>query len=344
MRVLITGGSGFLGVYFSRLLLSKKCTVTLLDQHQLDASDLIGKVQFIKGDVRDYKIVEKSCKNQDYIVHCAAALPIQQSKDLIYSVNVNGTGNVLKAALKQKVKRVVYISTTAVYKIDQPHPINESGLIEPIGHYGGSKIQAENLCFQYIKKGLSVIIVRPKTFLGPERLGVFEILFDWLYEGRRVPIIGNGKNYYQLLDVNELCQALWLMLKTKYDKEIFNIGAKNFGTVAGDLQYVLNYAKTGARLFYLPALPIQIILSTLEKLKISPLAAWHYKTANIDSYVDCSKAEKMLGWKSKVSGKEVLLSAYKWYAKHRKELEGKTGVTHRVGWNQKILGIVKKFM
>ncbi len=344
MRVLITGGTGFLGVYLARFLLNKKYQITLFDKNDLDSLDIKEKVDVIKGDVRNEKAIDKAVKGFDYIIHAAAALPIQQSKELIYSVNVKGTENVLKSSLKHHIKRVIYISTTAVYKIDQPHPINERGLIEPIGHYGGSKIKAENLCRDYQKKGLSVIIVRPKTFLGPERLGVFEILFDWLYEGRRVPVIGNGKNYYQLLDVNELCEAIWLIIKTKHDNQTFNIGAKKFGTVAGDLQFVLNYAKTGARLLFVPALPVQITLSILEKLQISPLAAWHYKTANIDSYVDISKAEKMLGWTSKVSGKEVLLSAYKWYVQHRKEVEGKTGVTHRVGWNQKILGLLKRFM
>lgn len=344
MRILITGGSGFLGVYLARFLLAKKCEVTLFDKAVLDAKDIIGKVKFIKGDVRNYSALEKAVKDQDYVIHAAAALPIQQSKELIYSVNVDGTRNVLKASLKAQVKRVVYISTTAVYKIDQEHPVYEDGLIEPIGYYGGSKIMAEQICHQSQRKGLSIIIVRPKTFLGPERLGVFEILFEWLYEGRKVPIIGDGKNLYQLLDVNELCQGIWLMLFTKYNNETFNLGAKKFGTAAGDLAYVIKYAKTGAKLFFLPAKPVQIILTILEKLRLSPLAEWHYKTANLDSFVSSSKAEKLLGWKSKVAGREVLLTAYKWYVKHRQELEGRVGVTHRVGWNQQILGLVKKLM
>lgn len=344
MRILITGGSGFLGVYLARFLLKKGCQVTLFDKNDLDKENLLARVKFVKGDVRNFKEVEKVCGGQDYVVHAAAALPIQQSKELIYSVNVNGTKNVLKGSLKAKVKRVIYVSTTAVYKIDQPHPVSEGGVIEPIGDYGGSKIEAEKVCYKYQKKGLSVIIVRPKTFLGPERLGVFEILFEWIYEGRKVPIIGNGKNLYQLLDVEELCQAIWLMLFIKYDNQIFNIGAKKFGTVASDLNYVIKYAKTGARLFLVPAKPIQIILSIFEKFHLTPLAAWHYKTANLDSYVDSQKAEKLLGWKSKVSGHEVLLDAYKWYVKHRKEVGGKTGVTHRVGWNQKILGLARRLM
>ncbi len=344
MKILITGGSGFLGVYLARFLLKKKHEITLFDKASLDASDLIGKVKFIKGDIRDFKAIEKAVTGQDFVIHAAAALPIQVSKELIYSVNVEGTKNVLKISLKYHIKRVIYISTTAVYDINQKHPVSEDGLITPIGHYGGSKIAAEKVCHEFQQKGLSVTIVRPKTFLGPERLGVFEILFEWLYEGRKVPVIGNGKNLYQLLDVNELRQAIYLMLFTKYDNETFNIGAKKFGTSGGDLQYVIDQAKTGARLFFVPAKPVQIILEILEKLQLSPLAAWHYKTANLDSFVSTEKAEKLLGWQSKVSGREVLLKAYEWYVKNRKRVKGKIGVTHRVGWNQKILGLVKRLM
>lgn len=344
MKVLITGGTGFLGVYLARFFLKKNCEVTLFDIVPLKEVELKGKVKAIKGDIRNLKAVKVACKGKDYVIHAAAALPIAQSKELIYSVNLQGTKNVLKTCLENKIKKVIYISTTAVYDIHQPHPTTEQGLIKPIGYYGSSKISAEKVCQQYQQKGLQVTIVRPKTFLGPERLGVFKILFDWIYEGRKVPILGNGENYYQLLDVNELCQAIYLMLKSKYRNQTYNIGAKKFGTVREDLEYVIKKSKTKAKLIFIPAKPVQSILSLLEILKLSPLAAWHYQTANLDSYVDCKKAKRLLGWKSVVSGRDVLLDAYKWYEKHRKEFKSKIGVTHRVGWNEKLLGIVKKFM
>ncbi|MBI2029024.1 NAD(P)-dependent oxidoreductase [Candidatus Gottesmanbacteria bacterium] len=344
MKILITGGCGFLGVTLARYLLSKNEQVILFDKVPLDIPELSKKVKVIIGDVRNKKAVEKALSGVDYVIHAAAALPIQQSGELIHSVNVIGTKNVLQAAFNKKVKRVVFISTTAVYKIDQKHPITEEGLIEPIGYYGSSKIEAEKVCHEYQNKGLVVQIIRPKTFVGPSRLGVFEILFEWIYEGRKVPILGNGKNYYQLLDVRELCNAIYLSLTTKYTNETFNIGAKKFGTVASDLNYVIKKSGSKSSLLFVPALPVQIILSILEKLQLSPLAAWHYKTANIDSYVDITKAQKMLGWSSKVSGAEVLYEAYEWFVKHKSEFEGKTGVTHRVGWNQKILGLVRRFM
>jgi nucleoside-diphosphate-sugar epimerase len=90
-KVLITGGTGFLGVHLTRYLLKKKYKVTLLDSSVLDAKDLIGKVRVLKGDIRDTKTVDKAMAGQDYVVHAAAALPIQLTKQAIFSVNIEGT-------------------------------------------------------------------------------------------------------------------------------------------------------------------------------------------------------------------------------------------------------------
>ncbi len=342
-RILITGGTGFLGVHLARKLLKDGYTVTLFDIAPLDAKDLIGKVTVIKGDIRDKKAVEKATKNQDYVIHTAAALPIQQSKKLIFSINVDGTKNVLDASLKSKVKRLVFISSTAVYGVPKHLPETENSPLDPIGYYGQSKIAGENLCKEYMKKGLSINIIRPKTFLGPERLGVFQLWFEAIYTGKKVLILGNGKNLYQLLAVSDVVDAIKEMLMCKIDNETFNIGAKEFKTWQKDLGAVITYAKSGSRIFGFPVLPSQIILGILEKLNLSPIAQWHYKTIAVPSYVSIAKAEKLLQWHPKKSNKELLIESYQWYEKHRDEVVGKTGIGHRIGWNFKVLNLVKRF-
>jgi len=189
--VLITGGTGFLGVHLARYFLKKKYTVTLLDTAPLTAKDLEGKVTVINSDIRNFSNLEKDFKDIDYIVHAAAALPIHHDRDYIFDVNVNGTKQVLKSALKNNVKKVVFISTTAMYGVPRTLPEKETDKIYPIGHYGESKAEAEKLCLQFAKKGLSVNILRPKSFLGPERLGVFTIWFEAIYNNRPVFILGN---------------------------------------------------------------------------------------------------------------------------------------------------------
>lgn len=343
-RILITGGTGFLGCHLARQLLKEGFSVTLFDLAPLDAKDLLGKVNTIRADVRNLKEVQNAIKNQDYVVHAAAALPIQLSKKIIYSVNIDGTKNVLGASLKNKVKIVVFISTTAVYGVPKHLPETETAPLDPIGFYGESKIAGENLCLKYYKKGLSVNILRPKTFLGPERLGVFQLWFEAISSGKRVFILGDGNNPYQLLAVSDLVDAIIKALQSKTEGEIFNIGAKEFQTWRKDLGAVIDYAKSKSKITSLPVAPSQCILDILERLRLSPIAAWHYKTLPVPSYVSIEKAEKLLNWNPKKSNEELLLESYKWYQEHRDEVISKVGSTHRVGWNFKILNLIKIFL
>lgn len=343
-RVLISGGCGFLGVHLARKFLKSGFIVTLFDINPLDAKDLQKKVTVVLGDIRNKKDVEKVIKGQNYIVHAAAALPIQNSRKLIFDVNVNGTKNVLSEALKYKIKRVVYISSTAVYGVPKYLPEMEDTPLNPIGHYGKSKVAAEKLCKMYMAKGLEINILRPKTFLGPERMGVFELWFEAIYSGKSVFILGDGTNPYQLLSVSDLTDVIEKAMLSKTKNEIFNIGASEFGNWKSDLGVIISYAKNKAKIVGLPVLTSQIILSILEKLHLSPLSEWHYRTIAVPSYVSIRKAEKFLDWSPKESNSELLLKNYKWYEKNRNEIIGKVGTGHRVGWNFKILNIVKNIL
>lgn len=310
---------------------------------QLDAKDLIGKVEVVNGDIRDAKAIEKAMKGQEYVVHAAAALPIQRTKEAIFGVNINGTRNVLEAALKHHVKRLVFISSTAVYGVPKHLPEKEDSPIDPIGHYGKSKIEGEKLCLEFEKKGLQVNIIRPKSFLGKERLGVFELWFEAIYQGHRVYILGNGKNKYQLLAVEDVASAVERALLSPVHGEIFNIGAKEFQTWRKDLESVIKHEKSHSRVTGLPTLPSQLALQLLEVLNLSPLTAWHYKTMPVPSYVSIEKAEKLLDWHPTKSNKELLLESYLWYKENRKKVINRKGNTHRVGWNFKLLNLLSRF-
>lgn len=343
-KVLITGGTGFLGCHLARKLLKDGYEVTLLDIAPLDAKDLIGKVKVSAVDVRSKKAVEKALVGQEYVVHAAAALPIQSSPEVIYDTNVNGTRNVLEAALKNKVKRLVYISSTAVYGVPKHLPETEESPLDPIGYYGQSKVKGEDLCKEFTAKGLRINIIRPKTFLGPERLGVFQLWFEAIYQRQHVVLLGNGKNKYQLLAVSDVVDIIVKALESKTSNEIFNAGAKEFGTWQSDLGAIFSYAKSKTKILGLPVLPSQIILALLERLQLSPIAAWHYKTLPVNSYVSIKKAETLLKWHPKKSNKDLLLENYIWYEKHRNDIRGRKGLTHRVGWNFKLLNLFMKFV
>ena len=335
----ISGGAGFLGLHLARRLVAEGHQVRTLDVVPLDDAGLEHSVEELRGDIRDPDGVRALVAGADVVVHAAAALPIQASRASIRSVNVGGTENVLHAAHDAGVRRVVFISSTAVYGVPEKHPIEESDPLVGVGAYGESKIDAEGLCRV---AAVETTIIRPKTFIGPERLGVFEILFDWIRDGRRIYVLGKGYNRYQLLAVEDLVDAIVRAgHEPKAARETFNVGATEFGTVRSDLQALIDHAGSSSRLQPIPVKPAELALRGLELMRVSPLAEWHYKTAHKDSFVDVTKAQQLLGWQPRLSNRDALIETYDWYLANRERV-GAAGVTHRVPWNQQALGLLKR--
>jgi len=343
-KIFITGGSGFLGINLIRYLLAKDCEVVSYDLVQFTYPDCQELITHIIGDIRNPEYMTQWMKDCDVVVHCAAALPLYKKED-IFSTDIEGTRNVLTEAKKHGIKQVIMISSTAVYGIPDHHPLLETDKLIGVGPYGHAKIEAEKVCLEYRKQGLNIPILRPKSFIGPERLGAFALFYDWAQDGRGFPMIGSGNNRYQFLDVEDLCDVIYLCmtLPAKKVNDTFNIAAKEFTTMKEDYQAVLDYAGFGKKIKGFPALPVIWALRILEFLHLSPLYKWVYETASKDSFVSIEKAEKILGFKPKYSNKDALLRNYQWYIKHQAQFVKQSGVTHRVPWKQGVLSIAKKF-
>lgn len=341
-RILVTGGSGFLGINAVRYLLGRGYAVRTLDLQPFDYPER-SRIDARQGDIRDRKAVDLAMTGCDHVVHTAAALPLYTPED-IYTTDVIGTRVVLDSALSHGVKRAVMISSTAVYGIPDHHPLVETDRLEGVGPYGQAKIQAEMVCLEYRARGLVTPIIRPKSFIGPERLGVFALLYDWALDGRNFPMIGSGENRYQLLDVEDLCEAILLCMTLPAERanDTFNIGAREFTTMGEDYQAVLDRAGFGKRVVPLPAAPAIWTLRALEAMKLSPLYKWVYETASKDSFVSIEKAERQLGFAPRHSNKDALLRNLDWYAANRARFASQSGVTHRVPWKQGALGVLKR--
>lgn len=342
-KVLVTGGAGFLGINLLRYLHARDYTLVSLDIADFTYPDMRDQVAIVKGDIRDKHTVDRAMEGVDCVVHTAAALPLYSPED-IYTTDVVGTRTLLASAHRHGVKRFIHISSTAVYGIPDHHPLYEDDRLEGVGPYGQAKIQAEMVCLEYRAKGMVAPIIRPKSFVGPERLGVFALLYDWALDKRNFPMIGSGRNRYQLLDVEDLCEAIYLCMTLPEEKvnDTFNIGAEEFCTMKEDYQAVLNYAGFGKKIVGFPAAPAIWGLRFLEMLHISPLYKWVYETASKDSFVSIDKAKQQLGWKPRYSNKDALLRNFKWYIDNRQSFASQSGVTHRVPWKQGALGLVKR--
>jgi len=344
MRIYITGISGFLSINLVRYLLSHGYSdiagIDLVDFEYPERD----KIDFLQGDIRDKTDLEKSMQGADIVIHTAAALPLYSPED-IYTTDIIGTRNVLEQSEAYGVKRFIHISSTAVYGVPDHHPLFETDQVHRVGPYGEAKVNAEAICEEFRLKGLCVPILRPKSFVGPERLGVFAIFYEWASQAKNFPMIGNGKNRYQLLDVEDLCSAILSCLTLPVEKvnTTFNIGAAQYTTMKQDYQAVLDKAGFGKKIITFPAKPVIFILKILEFLKLSPLYPWIYETASKDSFVSIDKAATQLNYSPKYSNQEAMIRNYEWYLQNKDSFSGGSGVTHRLPWKQKALKLVKLF-
>jgi nucleoside-diphosphate-sugar epimerase len=341
--VLVTGGAGFLGVNLLRHLRQRGYGLVSLDIAEFTYADLKDHVRIVQGDIRNRADVDRAMAGVQLVVHAAAALPLYRPED-IHTTDVDGTRTVLESALQHGATRVVHVSSTAVYGIPDHHPIRETDPLQSVGPYGAAKVEAENICVAFRQRGLVVPILRPKSFVGPERLGVFALFYDWALDGRGFPLLGNGRNRYQLLDVEDLCDAirLCLVLPENAVNDTFNIGAKEFGTIRDDYQAVLDRAGHGKRIVTVPAAPAVMALRILERLNLSPIYKWVYETVSTDSWVAIDKAERVLQFTPKYSNRDALLRNFEWYIANRNHFQETSGISHRAPWKQGALAVLKR--
>jgi len=341
--VLVTGGTGFLGLHTCQYFAENSWDVTALDLKPFNEEDENEEIEYIEGDVRNEDHVSEAIveADADVIVHTAAALPLWDD-DEIWEVTVEGTRSVLWAAKEHDVDRVVYISSTAVYGTHDTHPITEESPLDGVGPYGDAKIEAENVCRGFRRMGMCVPILRPKTFIGPQRLGVFQVLFDWIEDGANIPMVGWGNNKYQLLHVYDLVRAIDLMftLDESEVNDTFNVGATEYDSMKEDFQAPIDAADTGKRVIGTPPTLTRFALRVLNQLNLSPLYPWVYETAHEDSYVSVEKL-CALGWEPEYTNQETLVDTYEWYLNNYEQSNEATGKDHRVAWDQGALEIVK---
>lgn len=343
MNILVTGGAGFFGINLVRYALQRGDLVKSLDLAPFDYPER-DRITEITGDIRDPDALRSAMSGVDVVIHAAAALPLYSPRE-IYTTDVVGTRTVLSVGHELGIARVVHISSTAVYGIPDHHPIAEGDRIHGVGPYGRAKVAAETECLRFRELGMTVPIVRPKSFIGPERLGVFALLYDWAHTGHGFPVLGSGRNRYQLLDVEDLCAAVYLLATSDaaISNDTYNVGAERFTTIRRDFQAVLDEAGHGKRIVSIPATPAVAALKALEAFGLSPLYQWVYETAGKDSFVSVEKIRSALGFTPKHSNQDALVRNYRWYVSNLSSFENASGVSHRVPWKQGALALAKRF-
>lgn len=341
-RILVTGGAGFLGLTLVERLAGLGHRLRVLDLERPESRMIPAGVELIRADIRDRGAVEAACRCADAVVHCVAIQPISRAdRRRFWAVNVGGTRNVLEAALRVGVRRVIYVSSSAPYGVPRDTPLTEESSFAPVCAYGRSKVAAEDLCRLYRALGVDVVILRPRVLVGARRLGFFHFVFEWIADGKRIYVIGSGDNPFQMLAVEDMAEACALALRADCANAEINLGTARFGTVREDLERLVAHAGSDSRITPVPARLVARVLGPLDRIGVSPFTAWHYLTADAPFHYDIDRAQRLLGWQPTKSNTEMLTASYDWYRSRRSTVDADFGTTHRRALRQRIFRLLR---
>lgn len=312
MRHLIIGGSGFLGSNLACALHRRGERVRVFDI--VEPLNCPEAVEFVRGNVFDREDVKKAMKDADYVYHVASLVPLTKAGSNFWKINVGGTKIVVSVSYETSVKMLIYISSSAIFagSLDKC-PITEDTVPNPIEIYGRSKLVAERYFLERVQKiDLPYAIIRPRCILGPGRLGIFQILFNWIYNNKKVYLVGDGEQLFQFIHVDDVVEFCILCAENE-STGIYNIGTDEYSTLKNLLMELIHYAHSTAQIVNLPEKPSVLIFKILDLLNLFPLAPFHYLTYNKPFYFDISKAMNELNWKPKYSNAQMLIESYDWF-------------------------------
>jgi dTDP-glucose 4,6-dehydratase len=233
-------------------------------------------------------------------------------RNRFFAANAQMTRNVVEAAIVCGVRQLVLISSDMVYGVPPGRPLRESDPPRPIGPYGRSKLLSEQICRSAQERGVTVTVLRPRLIIGPGRLGVLTRLFDRIAAGRSVPMLGSGRNRYQMASVEDVASACVLAVE-RGAAGVFNIGSEGSPPVRELLSCLIERAGSSSKLTTLPVGPALAALRTLHLVRCSPLSPEQFGIAATDYVLDTTQAREQLGWAPRDSDSEMLWAAYEAY-------------------------------
>ena len=288
MKILVTGGAGFIGSHIAEYLVQRGDDVTVLDNLNTGKKENLAKINdkinFVNGDIRDYKLLEKLVNDTTSVFHEAALASVQQSfnmKDEYFDVNVNGTENILKLSKKYGFK-VVYASSSSVYGNPIRIPIKESDEKNPINPYAETKLQKEDLAIRYSKMGVKVIGLRYFNVFGKrqskEYAGVLKLFLERISQELPPKINGDGTQFRDFVHVQDVVNANIMLMDNDIASGFFNVGTNTSTTILELAKNIIEYSGLDIEPIFKPTLKGDV----------------HGTIANIDLI------RKEIGWKPSI--------------------------------------------
>ncbi len=327
--VLVTGGAGFFGGILKQRLLDEGFDCVSIDLHS-DATTH-PRLQNVHGDIRDESLMDRLFSEHRFsaVFHCAAILAhAVTDENFLWTSNVDGTEVVARQAVKHAVKKIVFTSSNCLWGNSMHRPVREDDTPDPVEIYGRSKWEAEKVLMRY-RGGVDSVVFRCPTIIDSGRLGLLAILFDFIREGRKVWVVGDGGNRYQFVYAPDVADACLLAMR-RSGSAVYNVGSDKVRSLQEIYEYTIAQAGTGARVASLPKMPTLAAMRLASALKVSPLGPYHWRMISEDFEFDTTKVKTELGWQPSVTNEQMLAEAYKSYERDYDEIQARTDVSaHR---------------
>lgn len=339
--ILITGGSGFVGDLLKRELLNKGflCINIDLEKDTYTHPNLTS----YQGSICDSSFLNTvfSKHKFDAILHVAAILAhAVKDKNFLWDSNVGGTRNIAEFAKKYSIPKVIFTSSNCLWGNSLGKEVTEEEAPNPVEIYGKSKWESEKVLMEY-KDFFKVVIFRCPTIIDSGRLGLLAILFEFINDGKKIWVVGEGDNRYQFIYAPDLINACIKALDYN-ESDIFNIGSDNVKSFKQVYDYVLNKAGTGSRVAHLPKNLTLFIMKLAYKLNLSPLGPYHYKMISESFIFNTTKIKQKLAWIPTLTNEEMLFKAYTYYQENLDEIKKRKNCSaHRKPASMGIIRVLK---
>jgi UDP-glucose 4-epimerase len=345
-EVLVTGGSGFFGGVLKRRLLAEGFAVTNIDLVRDEDGD--PALTSIQGDIRDAALLAQTFGEHkfDAVFHCAAMLAHDVKDDsLLWTSNVDGTRLVAEAALAVGVTKVINISTNCLWAEGFGRPVTEADEPAPVELYGRSKLQAERELMALWEKHpeLQVVTLRCPTIIDSGRLGLLAILFEFIEDGKKVWVVGDGSSRYQFIYAQDLATACLLCLEYE-ESNLFHIGSDDVPTMRAMYESVIHAAGSRSRVASLPRRATVAVMKLAHKMGVSPLGPYHYRMIAESFVFDTQRVRAELRWTPTLTNEEMMLRAFSYYSENRRAIHARTDVSaHSKAAPMGIIRVLKWF-
>ena len=294
MKILVTGGAGFIGSHITEYLVQRGDDVTVLDNlntgRKENLAKINDKINFVNGDIRDYKLLEKLVSDTAGVFHEAALASVQDSfnmKDEYFDVNVNGTENIFKLA-KEYGFKVVYASSSSVYGNPKKIPINEDDDRKPINPYAQTKLDGEVLAKKYSEMGVRVIGLRYFNVFGPrqskEYAGVIKLFLEKIKQKIPPKINGDGLQTRDFVHIDDVVMANILAMDSNIKHEFFNVGTGNSISILELANAIIRASSLSLEPIHGPELSGDVKATQADITLIRKLLNWE-PTIRLDDWV-----------------------------------------------------------